>query len=95
MKTVLVKITKSADQNKVGGSLNGRPFRIPVDGEFHPISEDLLPALDHSDVDYEIGQPAPKAPAGAAAGHGGQAAAPSKPKAKPKARPKAKHKPKK
>lgn len=75
-----IRITKSADQNKVAGSINGKRFCVPVDDNFHPIAKELLPALDDSDVQYEIEQPGPeKAPAGGADGLGGSAAPPTDP----------------
>lgn len=76
-KIVRVRITKSADERKVEGSLNGKRFSVPVDGQFHTIAANLLPALDDSDVKYEIEQPEPKAPAGGAGGLGGSAAPPN------------------
>lgn len=92
-KIVNIRITNAADDKKVAGSLNGRKFCVPRDGEFHQIREDLLPALDDSDVQYEIGQPEPaKAPAGGAGGLGGSAAPPKKRvrKSRAKAKPAAK-----
>lgn len=77
-KIVNIRITSAADDRKVAGSLNGRKFCVPNDGNFHPIREDLLPALDDSEVQYEISQPEPaKAPAGGAGGLGGSTAPPS------------------
>lgn len=91
---VNVRIISAADDRKVAGSLNGRKFNVPHDGNFHPIREDLLPALDDSAVQYEIGQPEPaKAPAGAAGGLGGSAAAPKKRVRKSRAKPKPATKP--
>lgn len=72
-----IKITKAADDQAVRVSVQGHRLTIPRDGNFHDVDDRFLPALDDSDVEYEVA-PA-KAGAGGAAGLGGVAAPPNDP----------------
>lgn len=72
-----IKITKAADDQAVRVSVQGHRLTIPRDGNFHEVDDRFLPALDDSDVEYEVA-PA-KAGAGGAAGLGGVAAPPNDP----------------
>lgn len=71
-----VKITKANEANELHVDCNGQSAVIPIDGEFHDIHPDLLPALEDSAAEFEI--EAKAAPAKAPT----KPKAPAKPKAK-------------
>lgn len=49
-----VLILAAAAQHAVCLCVNGREHEIPFDGEFHPLDDELVPALRDSDVKFEL-----------------------------------------
>jgi hypothetical protein len=77
-----IKFTNSNEVHELPVVCGSKSATIPVDGEFHEIDADLLPALDDSSVEYEIENADAAreiaADAGGAAGMGGSTAPPKR-----------------
>jgi hypothetical protein len=77
-----IKITKSNEVHELPVVCGSKSAMVPIDGDFHEIDADLLPALDDSSVEYEIENADAArevaADAGGAAGLGGSTAPPKR-----------------